>query len=190
MPNTQKEIDILMKEYERLAADIRGIETMIEKVVGFGITLVGAGFAYGVQQNIIEMFFFLPIALIGVLLYAILQYHNMFWFGGYKRAVEERINELSGKVVLNWETLIAKQRGRIHTINATMATVYVTAVVGVTWYSLVKIFSTQDFWLALIYAWIVLSFLVLAGFSIREMTSAYGRAYKDSRVAIGRPLSS
>jgi hypothetical protein len=116
MPNTQKEIDILMKEYERLAADIRGIETMIEKVVGFGITLVGAGFAYGVQQNIIEMFFFLPIALIGVLLYAILQYHNMFWFGGYKRAVEERINELSGKVVLNYGDGVCNSGGRRHLV--------------------------------------------------------------------------
>jgi hypothetical protein len=43
------------------------IESTNDKVVGFGLTLVGAGFAYGVQQNIVEMFFFLPIALIGVM---------------------------------------------------------------------------------------------------------------------------
>jgi hypothetical protein len=65
--SNEKYIELLVKEYERISSDIRIIESTNDKVVGFGLTLVGAGFAYGVQQNIVEMFFFLPIALIGVM---------------------------------------------------------------------------------------------------------------------------
>lgn len=109
-PSAHPDIAVLVKEYERVSADIRTIEGMNDKVVGFGLTLVGAGFAYGVQQNLVEVFFFLPIALIGVMLYALLQYHNMFWFGGYKRAIEDRINQLSGHTVVCWEGLVARRR--------------------------------------------------------------------------------
>ena len=122
--SNEHSIATLMAEYERVSADVRGIETMNDKVVGFGITLVGAGFAYGVQQNIIEMFFFLPIALIGVMLYAILQYYNIFWFGGYKRAIEDKVNHLAGGILLSWETIITKRRRRLHAINVSMAAVY------------------------------------------------------------------
>jgi hypothetical protein len=79
--SNEKYVELLVNEYERISSDICIIESTDDKVVGFGLTLVAAGFAYGVQQNIVEMFFFLPIALVGIMLYAILQYHNMFWFG-------------------------------------------------------------------------------------------------------------
>jgi hypothetical protein len=178
------QIQVLLKEYERVCSDIRAIETMNDKVVGFGLTLVGAGFAYGVQQNIVEIFFFLPVALLGVLLYAVLQYHNMFWFGGYKRAVEEKVNELSSGPVLNWEALVADQRGRIHAINAAMASIYLTLIVGITWYSLYRIFMAAPQVLGYLYLVIVFELLVLFGFSVRQMTAAYRQAYNASRSAL------
>jgi hypothetical protein len=70
--------EALQREYERVASDIRGIETSNDKAIGFGLTVVGVGLAYGIKEDIAVVFPFLPIALIGVFLYGILQYHNLF----------------------------------------------------------------------------------------------------------------
>ena len=138
------DIQTLLKEYERVSTDIRAIETMNDKVVGFGLTIGGAAFAYGIQQNIAEVFFVVPVALIGVFFYATLQYYNMYWLGGYKRAVEDRINVLSRQVVLGWEALVETRRKRVNIINASLVSIYLALLVAATGYSLFRIFGHGD----------------------------------------------
>lgn len=110
--------EFLQKEYDRLSTDIRAIETNNDKAIGFGLTVVGVGLAYGFKEQLAQVFLFLPIALMGVFLYGVLQYHNLFWLGGYKRAVEEKINKLAGRKVVCWEELVHEKRGRTNVINA------------------------------------------------------------------------
>ncbi len=122
----------LEDEYQRLASDIRGIETGNDKAVALGLTVIGAGFAYGIKENVSYVFPFLPVALIGVFLYGTLQYHNLFWLGGYKRAVEEKINELAGRTVICWEDLVEHRRKRVNVINVGLTLVYVAVLVAMT----------------------------------------------------------
>src|SRR5207253_1081521 len=133
--------ETLQKEYERLATDIRGIETANDKAIGFGLTIVGLGLAYGIKESLAMVFLFLPIALMGVFLYGTLQYHNLFWLGGYKRAVEEKINELAGRNVISWEALVQMRRGRVNVINVGLALVYLGIFVAVATISTEKVWS-------------------------------------------------
>jgi hypothetical protein len=130
-PEDIRDRETLQKEYERLATDIRGIETANDKAIGFGLTIVGLGLAYGIKENLALVFIFLPIALMGVFLYGTLQYHNLFWLGGYKRAVEEKINELAGRNVISWEALVQQRRGRVNVINVGLTLVYLGIFVAV-----------------------------------------------------------
>jgi hypothetical protein len=183
--NKDADIQALLREYERVCTDVRAIETMNDKVVGFGLTIGGAAFAYGIQQHLGEVFFVVPVALIGVFFYATLQYHNMFWFGGYKRAVEERINALSGTTVLGWEALVETRRRRVNVINASLVFIYLALLVTATTYSLYQIFSTQPPLFAQLYAAFILVLMLFLLASVRQMFGAFKRSYDASRVIFG-----
>jgi hypothetical protein len=173
--------EALQREYERVASDIRGIETSNDKAIGFGLTVVGVGLAYGIKEDIAVVFPFLPIALIGVFLYGILQYHNLFWLGGYKRAVEEKINEISGRTVICWEDLVQTKRRRINAINIGLTTVYVLVLVAVTSISSEKVFAAFGPTFGVIFGFVELALLVLLLFGIHRMFRGY-----DDALAFGR----
>ena len=99
----EQHIEILAKECERIAADIRHFEAMVEKFTGLGITIIGAGFAYGLAQNVNEIFFVLPVGLFGIYYVFIERMRTILWLGAYKRALEDKINELAKDTVVNWE---------------------------------------------------------------------------------------
>jgi hypothetical protein len=177
-------IDILHKEYERVASHIRLLEATNDKIVGFGISIIVAGFAYGIQYKIAEIFFFLPVALIGVFLYATLQYYNLFWLGGYACAVEELINELAGHTLLYWETLIQSQRPRTNLNNIGLVLLYLGIFVAITLYSVDHVFALYDRWLAWVDAGVVFSFTSLLFFAVRNMMGAYRQSYEASTQAL------
>ena len=173
--------EALQREYERVASDIRGIETSNDKAIGFGLTVVGVGLAYGVKEDIAVVFLFLPIALIGVFLYGILQYHNLFWLGGYKRAVEEKINEISGRTVICWEDLVQTQRRRVNAINIGLTVVYVVVLIAVASISSEKVFAAFGSTFGVIFGFSELALLGLMLCGIRRMFRGY-----DEALAFGR----
>lgn len=173
-----------------MSADIRVIETTNDKVVGFGLTIVGAGFAYGIQQHLLPVFFFLPVGFLGVFFYATLQYHNMFWFGGYKRALEENINELSGRTVLRWEALVETRRQHVNVINASLVSIYLMLLASAVAYSFAQIVNNFSSLVAYVFAMVILILMVLLVVSVRQMFSAFTRSYSASRELFGMPRES
>jgi len=185
---TNANIQTLLKEYERASVDIRAIETMNDKVIGFGLTIIGAGFTFGIQHSILPVFFFLPLAFIGVFFYATLQYYNMFWLGGYKRALEERINLLSNYNVLCWEALVETRKERVNIINTSLVSIYFSLLFAATAYSLFQVFLNLSFMAGYLCTAIVLLFVVLLAFSIRQMFGASARSYVASRELLDMPI--
>ena len=135
-----KERDVLIMEYERLCGDIRSIEAMNTRVVGLGLTVIGTGFAYALREDRSVTFIFLPVLLYGVFFFAALQYYDVYWMGGYKRSIENRINALSGKILLQWETLIETKRKRANLYSLSLMSVYFTILVFGIGTSIVKIY--------------------------------------------------
>jgi hypothetical protein len=175
----------LQQEYDRVATHIRLLESTNDKIAGMGITITIAGFAYGIQANIDVMFFFLPVAFIGIFLYATLQYLNVFWMGGYARAIEDKINELSGGTLIHWETLIATVRPRRNFSNIALIGLYLLIFVGVTYYCFDRIFSTYTPLVRFTYAGVVSVLSICLLVSLRHMLTAYNRSYSSSCTAYG-----
>src|SRR5689334_8149798 len=106
---TDSIVNTLMTEHKRICDDIRLIEAASDKILGFGLTVVGIGLTYGIEKQMREFVVFLPIALMGVFIYAARRADMVFWLGGYKRATEDAINFYVGRSVLQWEALMVTQ---------------------------------------------------------------------------------
>jgi hypothetical protein len=135
-------LDALIKESERLSADIRSLEAMNEKFLGFGITIIGAGLAYGIKEEVAPMFPGLPIALFGVLYMMLDRLRSMMWLGGYKREIEDRINSLSGFRIANWERLVVESRGRGDIIVISVSITLFLILLGVAAYCIVQTYTS------------------------------------------------
>jgi hypothetical protein len=107
-------LNTLMSEHKRICDDIRLIEAASDKILGFGLTILGIGLTYGIEKQMTEFVIFLPIALLGVFTYAARRADMVFWLGGYKRAIEEKLNMQVGTTVLHWERLMTVRRRRLN----------------------------------------------------------------------------
>jgi hypothetical protein len=189
MISTEQHIETLAKECERIAADIRHFEAMVEKFTGLGITIIGAGFAYGLAQDVNEIFFVLPVGLFGIYYVFIERMRTILWLGAYKRALEDKINELANETVLNWEYLIRKHRGRADVIVRSGNIIYVLILGTTIVYSLFRLDKIEGMHLGSPLMWIyggLMVFLVslLIGCLVCWL-SAYAPAYKLSKKAVG-----
>jgi hypothetical protein len=165
---------------------------MVEKFVGFGITIVGAGFAYGLAQKVDEVFFVLPVAMFGIYYVFLERMRTILWLGAYKRAVEEKINELSERTVLKWEYLIQEHRGRVDIIVLSTNLVYGLILIAVVLISVVRIKNSAIYGTSTKYGIEILygfSFLMIFLFAMLVgcllfWKAAYPPAYKASQDAI------
>jgi hypothetical protein len=140
-----RQIEALGKENDRLSVDIRSLESMIDKFMGFGVTVIGIGFTYGVKEELVPVFFFLPVAMLGLLFFTADRMRSMMWLGGYKHAIEDRINQLVGVTVTSWEKLVQDHRGRGDVIIKSTYLIYFLLFGGIIVYSGFKVFKF-DIW--------------------------------------------
>lgn len=180
MPSGPSKADVLLKEYERVCGEIRALEGNNEKIVGFGITIVTAGFVYGIGNRISEIFLFIPIGFDGVLFYAILQYYRVLRFGGYKKFLEEQINKGMGEKVLIWEALVSNEN-RINIINAFLSGVYFTIVAAAHAYCLFKVKQLYDGSVFCLFAAVVTLLAVGLLICVYQMTVSFQKAYISSK---------
>lgn len=178
-------IDVLMKEYERVCSDIRAIEIAVDRIVAIGITIVGAGFAYGLQHNINEVFFFLPVGLIGIFLLASHQQYKMYWFGGYKRAIEDYVNKQFGILLLNWEKVVQIKRHRIDIINGSLNAVYLASLIGCSYFSMYRIFIKYGAEIGYWYSFVIIILTIVLLISTRLVFSAHDISYRINSELIG-----
>jgi hypothetical protein len=192
MISVQQHIDILAKESDRASTDVRHFETMVEKFVGFGISIVAAGFAYGIAQKVDEVFFVLPVAMFGIYYVFIERMRTILWLGAYKRAVEEKMNELAGATLVKWEYLIQEHRGRVDIIVVSTNVVYVLILIAVVIFSVLRIKNSAAYGIdaahgALIFYGFSLLLVSLFGmlvWCVLFLKSAYPPAYNASQEAI------
>jgi hypothetical protein len=73
-----------------------------------GLTVLSAGFVYGIKENLEEILLVLPIGLYGVIFYAIFNTTIVLTLGGHKKYLAERINTYFGEELLIWESVANK----------------------------------------------------------------------------------
>ncbi len=174
-------IQTMTMEYERICTEIRLIEAANVKIVGFALTILSSGLAYGIHHKLNEVLFFVPVALSGVIFYAILQYHNMMWFGGYKKYLEQRISETLGDIAFGWEHVVEK-RPRVNVINISLIGTYLLVGAGIVIYCLVKIVHNYDEIVYIPYSVLVVALFSLVLVSLRYMAKAFGNSYLATEI--------
>ena len=113
-------LEVLLKENDRLSTDIRAMEQTAERYLTGGLAIIAAAMAYGgtptnstnASNDRIFVWYFVPLALFGLMIMTIDKYRNIMWLGGYKRAIEEKINTLLSDSVACWETFMEAQRAK------------------------------------------------------------------------------
>ena len=181
-----KDRDVLMKEYERLCDDIRSIEAMNNRVVGLGLTVVGTGFTYALKENQEASFIYLPILLFGVFFFAALQYYDVYWMGGYKLSIENRINELSKKILLQWELLIETKRQRANLNSIALMIVYFTILALGVGTSVYRVYMHYGAVAGVSHASLMAAFTVILVLAGTRMMAAYPAALRESEALFTR----
>lgn len=190
MADLTLEEEVLIREYERMCTEIRTVEANNEKVITFGLSIITAAFAIGAAQHVSTVFLLIPIALVGVFLYAALLYTYVFSMGGYKRYLEDRLNEHIGKKVLLWERMVAIRQKR-NIIRPALVAIYL--LIGIVLGAVSEAYIEIDFglWLMLLIALITVALLVVLLFVLQRMWGmsdlVYMAAIEESRVAVARP---
>jgi hypothetical protein len=103
-------LDTLIREYDNVSQELRARIVTNTSIVGFGVTTVGGGFAYALSQRNHELLIMLPLALFGVLLFALFNATGIMLLGGYRHHLEERLNEILQERVLIWEDVVKSLR--------------------------------------------------------------------------------
>jgi len=183
-----KHIDVIAREIDRVCADIRHLESMVDKFVGFGMTIVGAGLAIGLVSKTNEVFFALPIGIFGIYFMFLDRMRSILYLGAYKRALEEKLNALAKTAVLRWERIVWKHRGR-DVIVWSIDFVYLIVLAGAVGFSLIKIasgaYSAHIVWG---YVVLVCALEILLGFCVIRWFRVYAPAYDACKSELGLPL--
>ena len=186
--NRKLKIDVILAEYQRACAEIRSIESNNEKVIGFGLTLISFGFVSGLSQDISEIYIILPPAIVGVLLYGMMTYSNVFSLAGYKRHLEDELNALMEARPLVWEQLVI-ERERWNAARVGLLIVYFavsSAVISVSILELVDAYGWE--WTRPMIGFVLLLFLLLLAGAVnlgKINDHTYERSKELSSVQIG-----
>lgn len=101
----EEELTVYLKEYEIISQEIKERINRSDKIIGYGLTVLGVGITYGLKEGIDEIVLVIPFGLFGVLFYAIFNTTAIMALGGYSVYVTEQINNIFMKNVLRWNYL-------------------------------------------------------------------------------------
>lgn len=113
--------------YTAVTREHRASRSTRNRALGFGLTLLGVGFGLGFRDGIWE---FIAVVPVGMAIVGFAWLYNLrtdMALSGYKRFLEERMNQLAGEAVMRWEEVTNDLRSRWE-VNARILAVAVGAV--------------------------------------------------------------
>ena len=173
-------IELLIKECDSVGQKIETLFLASEKVIGLGLAIIAAGLTFGLKEKINEILLFLPIAVLGVMLYGVHIFTELTSLGGYKCYLEERINTIFGENILLWESFIAK--GRHHAfVTYFLHFVYLLFLASTIYISLntaCRHYESSVFWGIVI---VILTLSVGLIVSLVKMYGAFNKTYQMAK---------
>jgi SAM-dependent methyltransferase len=101
--NKLKKIDVLLKEHEIVCTQIREMVSYSDRILGVGVTILGAVFLYGIKEKVNEITIATPFALTFLLLFCSSVFSAILTLGGYRRYLEDAFESQFGEQILRWE---------------------------------------------------------------------------------------
>ena len=169
-------IDILLMEYDNIWKRIDNCSKLTEKVIGIGIAIISAGLVWGIKENNYFVIVSLPIAFIGVLFYGIDTATETISLGGYKKYLEEILNEILGKDFLCWETAIAMHRhfGLDRTNLYSIYGIFLFTIITI---SLITAFRHYPLYIFILISIIIFILLIFLFISLLEKHRIFNKSY-------------
>jgi hypothetical protein len=168
---------VLLEEYQRLCVDIRSIESANEKILGLGFALIGLAATAGIYQEVDPIFFVLPIAVIGLIAYATVSYLCIYSMGGYKRHLEDLLNERIGERLLVWEQIV-RYRERTSVSGHVLRFIYLVISVAIFALSILKLSEAYGLRVGLLMSALLLILTTAVLFGVRQMSTIFNRSYE------------
>ena len=101
--DSSRKVDVLIKEHEAICAQIREMVSYSDRILGFGITILGAVFLYGIKEAVHAITIATPFALSFLLLFCSSIFSAILSLGGYRRYLEDKLALQVGERILMWE---------------------------------------------------------------------------------------
>lgn len=178
--NEKLKINMMAKECDSIGQAVRNFILGEERIIALGLTIMGAALAYGLKEKINEILLILPIAVFGVMIYGSRLFHELMSMAGYKKYLEEKINNKVGENILFWELFISKEMHGSFP-NKVLYIIYVIFLALTVYISLgtaSKYYSKNIFWGMVI----VISFLTIGLIiSFIKMNRAFEKIYTLSK---------
>lgn len=103
-------LQILLAEHTIVQQSVWRLLGASERAVTFAIGIMVAALAYGLNGKIELLITFLPIIVLGAVLFWIDFFTEILSMAGYELFLEEAINEVVGHNIVVWELLVGKRR--------------------------------------------------------------------------------
>lgn len=182
------ELDILLSEFNNVSQSIRSLMSSTEKIIAIGFTILVTGLGLGLKEDILEIFFLIPIAVLAMLFYAISIYTAVLLFGGYKKHLEESINKILGKNILIWEDLIRKLFHRSLPVTV-LYFIYLIFFVFSTIVAFHELCINGKISIILIFIFVILFLFILLIVSFMKMLKIFEKSYKQAKEEYSKKIN-
>ncbi len=176
MDNDRIKLELLTKEHEHAWEDIRLFMGTNEKVMGLGFTLLGTGLALGFKEQIKEIMIFLPIAVLAILFYSMYNLNVIMTLGGYKKYIEEKINNEINENILIWEDIV-KDLHHNNIIAIFLYLIYTIFFLATIYLSLINSWKYYGITFFIIYSFILLLLIIGLVISLIKMSRSFKYSY-------------
>lgn len=183
MPMQEPLFGALQKEASEVRESISHLHDGGQKAVSLGVGIFSIALPIALKFDAIEAVFALSVLLSGLAFYALNAYVEVLALGGYRRHLEEKLNEQLGVSVLTWDSHVAPT---IHHKSWAARAIWVVLSFAliVSWVG-AEILSFQKYGIlaGAITTVALFLFSVLFVFSIRQLLTAYESGYKEAKRA-------
>jgi hypothetical protein len=96
------EMQVLLKELELARTRVAGIIDGCDRSLAVAAALLSGVVVVGARANLTLVFFLVPLVLVGLFAILLTMNHIAMLLGGYANLIEDRINALAGRPLVNW----------------------------------------------------------------------------------------
>lgn len=175
-PDEEKKIDLLLKEYEIISQEIEKRIGRSDKIIGYGLTILGVGIVYGLKEGINEIILAIPLGFFGVMFYAVFNTTIVMTLGGYRRSLGERINAFFDENILIWEAISKKLIHRCFALIC-LNSIYSTLLGLTIFISFYSTYSYYEWKIMTAFSFIVAFCFVTLSACIIKMNKAFDISY-------------
>jgi len=107
-------IELFIKEEMRVGEVIKKLETIIVTILNMSLIISGWITVYLVEKIKTPLLIFLNMISIAIFFYTIGFIIEIRCLGGYKKFLEEKINKITGKNILQWESYFSSKQPEVN----------------------------------------------------------------------------